>query len=419
MVEAGAGAPDLRKMLDVVDSKTQMSKKNVLLLFDGFDTGGAEGQLLLLARLLIESGNYRVHLACLNRRGRLLQEAEQLGVGFIPEFRLSSLYNSNMVMQLRRFVAFLHEREISVVHTEGFYTNVFGILGAALARVPVRVGFRGETHGWRTRAQNLVERLIFRLASVVHANSEAVKRFLINEGVPEKKISVVYNGLEMARVMPPPNSNRGEALQLLGLPSAARGVVTIVANMRHDVKDYPMFLRAARRVHEQVPEAIFVLAGEGEMMSQLRLLARELGLEQHAFFIGRCDRVAELLLASDVCVLSSKAEGFSNSILEYMGAARPVVATDVGGAREVIVEGETGHLVRSGDDQTMADRIIELLNEPRMAKEMGERGRVIVEQKFSSVVQLKRTEELYGRFLPAAHTSERIEAIVTSRERIV
>lgn len=369
-------------------------------MVDSFDVGGAEGQLVLLARLLREAGNFDVHFACLKRRGLLLAEAEKLSASEIPEFKLTSFYDRNMATQLRRFVRFLREQKVDVVHTDGFYTNVFGILGAALARVPARIAFRGETGGWRTPKQNLLERSVFRFASVVHANSEAVKDFLVKDGVDAKKIAVVYNGLDLARVTPPSGVTRAQALDMFGLPlEGERRFVTIVANMRHDVKDYPMFLRAARRVRDAVPNAAFVLAGEGEMMEALRALTRELGLERDAFFIGRCDQVAELLFASDVCVLSSKAEGFSNSILEYMGAARPVVATDVGGAREAIVEGETGYLIQSGDDETMAARIVELLRDPHQAKGMGERGRVRVQHNFSSQIQLERTQELYHRML--------------------
>ena len=377
-------------------------KPNVLLLVDSFDVGGAEGQILLLARLLLESGRYGVHLACLNRRGKLHAEAERLGVGEIPEFPLTSFYDRNMARQLWRLRAFLRERDIKVVHTEGFYTNIFGIAGATLARVPARVAFRGETGGWRTAKQNTLERAVFRMASVIHANSEAVKKFLLAEGVPERRIAVVYNGLDLARVTPAPELTRAEALAASGLPTEeGRRFVTIVANMRHDVKDHPMFLRAARRVREAVPDAAFVLAGAGELVPELQRMADELGLGDATFFPGRCDRVAELLFASDVCVLSSKAEGFSNSILEYMGAARPVVATDVGGAREALGEdGEAGYLVASGDDEALASHIINLLRDPAGARAMGERGRRRVERLFSAQVQLERTSELYERFLP-------------------
>lgn len=392
-------------------------KPNVLLLLNSFETGGAEGQLVLLARLLIESRRFGVHLACLSRTGPLLAEAEKLGVGPIPEFPLTSFYDRNMVKQLRRFRAFLRERRIDVVHTDGFYTNVFGIAAAKLAGVPARIGFRGETQtDGRTSAQNLVERTVFRFASVIHANSEAVKNFLIEQGVPARNIAVVYNGLDFARVMPPPDLTRDVALEMFHLPRE-RQFVTMIANLHNPVKDYPMFLRAAASVRREFPEAAFVVAGEGEMLKDLRALARDLRIEQDVFFIGRCNHVAELLFASDLCVLSSKAEGFSNAILEYMGAGRPVVATDVGGAREAIAESESGYLVASGDHETMAARLIDLLRDPQKASAMGERGRSIVQQRFSSEVQLQRTAELYDQLLAERRSPELKQGVLASPER--
>jgi glycosyltransferase involved in cell wall biosynthesis len=375
-------------------------KPNVLIMVDSFDMGGAEGQAVLLARLLLEDGRYGVHLACLKREGVLLEDAEALGVGEIPEYRLTSFFDWNMIVQLRRLAAFLREREIDVVHPQSFYTNVFGITGSALAGVPVRIAFRGEITGWRTPAQNFVERCAFRLATAIHANSDAVKRYLIESGVTARKIITVHNGLDTARVTPSPGVRREEVLARLDLPvDEKRCFVTIVANMRHEVKGHPMFLRAAARVRKDVPEAAFVLAGEGELRKNLRALAAQLGIEHDTFFIGRCENVAELLFISDVCVLSSKAEGFSNSILEYMAAARPVVATDVGGAREAIVEGETGYLVASGDAEAMAARIVSLLSNPKQARAMGQRGRRVVEERFSAKAQLENTRAMYDRLL--------------------
>jgi glycosyltransferase involved in cell wall biosynthesis len=109
--------------------------------------------------------------------------------------------------------------------------------------------------------------------------------------------------------------------------------------------------------------------------------------------------VADLLNISEICVLSSKAEGFSNSILEYMAVGRPVVVTNVGGAAELVSEGETGYLVSSGDDSGMASRIISLLRNPDKARKMGKNGKRVVEEKFSCAAQLSRTESLYERLL--------------------
>lgn len=388
-------------------------KPNVLQLVGSFQQGGSERQAVQIARLLHESGRYHVHVACLDRNGVLLGEVEHLGLGDIPEFHLTSFYNRNAVAQVRRFARFLRERRIDVIQTYDFYTNVFGMTASALARVPVRIAARRETQGFRTSAQNWTERRAFNLAHVIVANSEAVRQELIKDGGRGGKIVTIYNGMDTERVAPLAGLKREEILAALNLPvDEGRRFVTIVANMHHAMKDQATFLRAAQRVREAVPEAAFVLAGEGKLMNGLRELAANLGLEREVFFIGRCAQVAKLLSVTDVCVLCSKGvEGFSNSIIEYMAAARPVVATDIGGAREAVVEGETGYIVKPEDTEALAARIISLLKEPERARHMGERGLEVVKRKFSCEAQLESIEKLYQRMLDEKRTTRTEQSI--------
>ncbi|MGI9067127.1 MAG: glycosyltransferase [Pyrinomonadaceae bacterium] len=375
-------------------------KPKVLHIIDSFETGGTERQAIQLVRLQQASGCYRIHLACLQKRGELLGEAERLGLGEITEYPLNSFCDRNMLIQLRRCASFLKEQEIDVIHTHDFYTNIFGMTAARLAGVPARVASKRETNGLLSPMQKRVERYAYRLAHSVVTNAGAVRKQLIREGVRPEKITTVYNGLDTKRVTPQLDLERKAMLGLLNLTNVPeRRFVTIVANVQHTVKDHPTFLRAAARVHKAVPEATFVIAGDGGLMNELRAFAEELGIEGDTFFLGRCQRVAELLSISEVCVLSSKAEGFSNSILEYMAAARPVVVTDVGGAREAVIEGETGFIVPAGDNESMAARIIQLLREPDRARAMGQRARSIVEEKFSCAAQLERTVALYESLL--------------------
>ncbi|MDQ5846709.1 MAG: glycosyltransferase [Acidobacteriota bacterium] len=366
-------------------------------MIDSFEQGGSERQAVQLVRKLHEDGRCRVRLACLQNKGSLRDEADRLGLGEIPEYRLTSFYDRNFVKQLRRLARFLKENEIHVIHTHDFYTNIFGVTAAAMNGVRARVAYKGETHGFRTSTQKRLERGAFRLAHRVVANSDAVRKQLIREGVPTEKVVRHYNGLDIERVQAQSNATREDILAMLNLPD--RCIVTIVANLQHPVKDHPMFLRAAARVRAAVPDAAFVLAGEGKLMASLRELAVQLGLERDVFFIGRCEKVAELLSVSDVCALSSTAEGFSNAILEYMAAARPVVVTDVGGAREAVIAGETGYIVPAGDDKQMAERMIELLRDPERARAMGERGRSLVEEKFSCERHVANTLDLYSELL--------------------
>jgi glycosyltransferase involved in cell wall biosynthesis len=373
-------------------------KPNVLFIIDSFEQGGSERQAMQLLTQLHASGNCRVHLACLQNRGSLRVEADQLGIGDIYEYPLNSFYDPNFLKQLRRLVRFIKDNQIEVVHTHCFYTNIFGMIGAFLAGVPARITSKGETDGFRSPMQKRAERASFRLSHRVIANCLVVQNQLIREGVSPAKIIQHYNGLDLDRLKVREDLRREDVLAEFNLP-VDRRYMSIVANLRNPVKDHPMFLRAAARVRAAVPDAAFAIAGEGELMESLRGLAGELEIRDDVFFIGRCDKVADLLFASDIGVLSSKAEGFANAILEYMAAGLPVVATDVGGAREAISEGGTGFLVSSGDDEKMAGRIIELLNNPPRAREMGQRGQVIAAERFSCNHHLQNTLELYDELL--------------------
>jgi glycosyltransferase involved in cell wall biosynthesis len=373
-------------------------KPNVLFIIDSFEQGGSERQAMQLLTQLHASGECHVHLACLQNRGSLRLEADQLGIGEIHEYALNSFYDRNFVRQLRRLIHFIKEKEIDVVHTHCFYTNIFGMTGGFLAGARARVTSKGETDGFRSSLQKRAERTAFRLSHRVIANCLVVQDQLIREGVNPAKIIQHYNGLDLERLKVRAGLQRGEALAEFGLPSDRR-YISIVANLRNPVKDHPMFLRTAARVRAAIPDAAFAIAGEGELTDSLRELAYKLGIQRDVFFLGRCDNVADLLFASEIGVLSSKAEGFANAILEYMAAGLPVVATDVGGAREAIAEDETGYTVNSGDDERMAARIIDLLNEPKRARAMGERGRVIAAEKFSCDRHLQNTLELYDELL--------------------
>lgn len=330
-------------------------------------------------------GSFDVAIATLNRDGILLNETEAITDGEIAEFPLTSFYNANFVRQVRRCAKYLQENKIDIIHTHDFYTNVFGMAAATLARVRVRIASKRETGGMRSPAQAFVEKIAFGRAQVIVANSESTREYL-GESVREKT-HVIYNGVDLTRFNGSSHSPNGHKS------------IAMVANLRHDVKNIPMLLRAAKRVVAEVPTAKFVIAGEGELESQLKQTANEIGVAESVQFIGRCTDVPALLSTSNACVLTSRAEGFSNSILEYMAAGRPVVATNVGGARETIIDGETGYLVASDDDEAMAKRLIEILGDRKKADEMGKKGKRHITDNFSSDAQLEKTLWLYNELL--------------------
>lgn len=338
-------------------------------------------------------------MGCLDASGSLRKEIEDIGLNEIPEFKLTSFYDRNFLRQARQLAIFIEENDIKLIHTHDFYTNIFGMLSACIARVPARVASKRNILS-KTSSQSLVERQAFRLADKILVNAGAVEAFLLEKGVRKEKIVKIFNGVDLERFKPVPKKTEGILVADIRLPPReGTRVVTIIANLRSEVKNHKMFLRSAKNVKEQVADVVFVIAGKGELTDSLKALAIQMGLEEDTYFVGKCADVGSLLAISDVCVLSSKTEGFSNSILEYMAAGKPVVATDVGGARESVIDGKTGYLVDSDNSVEMAARIVDLLQNPAKAEEMGGLGRQIVGERFSLNSQLMGVVNLYQTIL--------------------
>ena len=382
----------------------------VLHLIDSFREGGSERQAVQLAKLLDQSGRYTVRVACLNRTGPLRAEFGD-AFGEIRCYPLTSFYDHNAFRQLCRFVRYLRSETVDIVHSHDFYTNIFGMAAAAIARVSVRIASRRESSKRHT-LKRWIERRAYGSAHRIVVNCDHVRRQLIRESVNPSKLVTVYNGLSLGRV-DCDASPREEILRRLNLPQdGSLQFVSMTANLR-EVKDHKTFLRAASRVLSAKTNVVFVLAGEGPLRQPLLRFADDLGIARNTVFLGRSDRVADLLRISDVCVLTSLSEGFSNSILEYMAARRPVVATDVGGVREALEDGDAGYIVPPGDDEAVAAHIVSLLNDRKRAREMGARGRAVVEQNFSCEILLRRVEQLYDSLLDVEDLEESSEEQMT------
>ena len=387
-------------------------KGRVLHLVNSFSDGGTERQAIQLANALHESGDWSVHFASLDGTGPLrdaLAPALRAAVMSYPPTRFASW---DTLRQLHRFASYVARNGVEIVHTHGFYPNVFGLAGAALAGVPVRIADKRESVALRTQGRAWLERAAFSLASRIVTNSEAVRRELIASGMAAQRICTIHNAITEERV-------RGLTPSVVSAsqPASVRDTydrltteqrcVVMIANFYHHAKDHATLLRAAQRVVAVAPDVQFVLAGEGPLREGVRALVRELTLEAHVQCPGRCVDVAALLARADVCVLSSRSEGLPNVILEYMAAARPVVATDVGGVREAVLDGVTGHLVAAGDDVTMASALLRLLNAPALRRTMGDAAHRRVISDFGLSRQLRAVTTLYLTELSRAATTSR------------
>jgi glycosyltransferase involved in cell wall biosynthesis len=234
-------------------------------------------------------------------------------------------------------------------------------------------------------------RLLAPLTDAFIAVAEPHARYLAaNEGCPAAKLRVIPNGVDVDRFCPrPPNA---ELRKLLGLPDGAP-TVGIVAALRPE-KNHPLFLGAAARVLKAVPQARFLVVGDGPQREELQALARLLAVSDAVHFLGTRSDVPELLALIDVLALTSHMEANPVSILEAMAAGKPVVATRVGSVDRVVQEGRTGRLVSPGNEEELAMRLIELLRDPAAAADLGRAGRQFVVQHASIERMVARYEEL-------------------------
>jgi L-malate glycosyltransferase len=246
---------------------------------------------------------------------------------------------------------------------------------------------------------NSLSRWKYRQVDCFICSSEAIRQLLIQEGVPPQRAVTVHEGVDLDRAAKAPPVNLHEELWL---PHHAPIVGHIAALVPH--KGQKHLVEAAALVVQQVPDARFVIAGEGELREALERQIREHRLEKHVFLLGFRPDVLSVLKAFDVFVMSSVAEGLGTSLLDAMGAGKPVVATRAGGIPEVIADSETGFLVEPRDHAAMAGAIVRLLDDEALRRRMGEAGQAHARAQFSAEQMVQETLKVYRRVAMHPHT---------------
>jgi len=242
-----------------------------------------------------------------------------------------------------------------------------------------------------TPAQFRVQAAAFRWCDAVVCNSQAAAARLASAGLPREKIAVIGNALpaEAFASVSPALPRRCGSLR-----------VGMVARMNAHYKNHTGFLRIAAEIHKHMPEAEFLLVGDGPLRLELEQQAAALGLGGCVLFLGNRRDIPAVLASMDVAVLTSDSESLSNVILEAMAASLPVVAYDVGGNVE-LVNVERGALVAAGNESEFATTILNLLNDSSRCIQLGKNGRRFAEENFSLDHVLCRYEGLYTTLLKA------------------
>ena len=353
----------------------------VLICIDSLGAGGKERQTVELVKGLVRRAGIECSLICLESDVFYLHELA--GHAIPVEFALRRRrWDLGVFWRLYRAI---RRYRPQLVHTLDMMSSFYVLPIARRMRIPlinasIQNAFSAGGFRWR------LERVLLELSDYRVANSFAGLR---SRGFAERERRnvVISNGFDFSRVerlltnaSPQPHVCAGKTK-----------TVGMVAGFSR-YKDYFTFIQAARELSPRRKEVVFVAVGDGQTLEASRKLATDVGAIK---FLGKRKNVEEIVATFDVGVLSTFTEGISNSIMEYMALRKPVVATDGGGTRELVVDGETGFLVPPRRPDALAAKIEYLLDNPDIAKRMGEAGEARIRRDFSVARMLEKTASLY------------------------
>ncbi len=378
---------------------------HVLLVVDQFarTLGGGERIVLKLASLLPKYG-YRVSILTFSAH----PESAALRSPPCPIYLLSlqRTYDFHALKAAFELKQFLREQRIQIVQTffessdlwAGFVTKTMSDAKLIWSRRDLGI-LRGRKHRIAYRRMSGVPDRVF-------AVSEQVRRHCIDvDGIEPSRVQTIYNGLDLA--------DWTSASKPAKLPGEF--LVTTVGNIRR-VKGHDVLIKAAGLVVKQFPGVVFSIAGEvlePDYFEELHGLIRDLNLAEHVRFAGNITNLREYLFAADLFVLPSRSEGFSNAIVEAMAASLPVIATNVGGNAEAVEQGVSGFIVPSEDPAALATAITRLLSNKPQAQEMGEAGRRLARERFTTDAMMHEITLAYAELLMGKSSARRVPDFVS------
>ncbi len=332
---------------------------------------GAEVLAAALGRRLQD--RYRFVYLCLDEVGPLGRQLSEEGFA-VEDLRRRPGVDWSVAGRLRRCV---EQHGIDLLHAHQYTPFFYAATARGLrATPPVLFTEHGRHYPDHRRTKRVIaNRFLLRRADRVTAVGQFVKQALIDhEGIGSGRIEVVHNGIdpqifEQACTPTARAAVRGEWGVADDQP-----VILQVARF-HPVKDHATAIRALAGVVREVPNAVLVMAGDGDRLQEMEGLAQRLGVSGNTRFLGVRQDIPNLMAGADAFILSSLSEGISVTLLEAMAAGLAIATTDVGGNSEIVVEGQTGLLSPRADPEKLSQNLVRLLRDEDLRGRMGRAGR--------------------------------------------
>jgi glycosyltransferase involved in cell wall biosynthesis len=302
---------------------------------------------------------------------------------------------------LRQVARVIRERQVQIVHSHDYLSDIITRLVAPW----LGVATMSTVHGWienHARSRMYIKASQWALRGLDHvvAVSDETRSRVLRAGIPESRLSVIHNAIVAADYQPS-KFDAGVFRRSVGL--AADAIIVGNVGRLSPEKGQAVFLRAAARLTAEEPRLRLVLAGDGPDEAALRALASELGVADRVIFTGHLADVRPLYRDLDVLALTSFTEGFPNVVLEALCMGVPVLATDVGGVREIITDGETGVLVTAGNTGQIDAALRRMVGDSAGTAALAARGKARVLAQFEFAARTPKEEAVYRMLLRHRH----------------
>ena len=358
----------------------------ILFVIPTLVRGGAEKQLTLLATGLPRD-QFDVHVAVLTHTGPL---EESLRAAGIPVTVIGKRWKFDPFCygRLRRHI---QELKPDIVHTWLFAANAYGRRAAASLGVKHILAGERCVDPWKSAWQLAIDRRLARVTERIITNSSGVVEFYVSRGLPAEKFVVIPNGIAPPQIDQP--LTREELLRELKLPANAR-LIGAVGRLwpQKRVKD---LIWAADLLKSTRDDTHLLIIGDGPQRSRLIRYRDQNEIADRVHFLGERADVPRLMPHFDALWLASEYEGQSNAILEAMIAGVPVIATDIAGNRDLVIDGETGYLVPVGDRFEFTRRTHWLLDDQNLRQALGQAGQQRALTHFTVEQMISRHADLY------------------------
>lgn len=379
-------------------------RSNINILYFGSSKGiGLTEHLTEYAIALKKQGiNITVVHTGKEQRNGLIENLDKNNVRSLV---IQNIESWKSIFNVSKLSKTIDDEKIDIIHCQGIHHLVFSAISKKFSKNKPRIITYVHAYAnqrWYSKLFLFFTNPILNESSdLIFAVSKQTKDILVENGLDERKTIVIHNALNIDKI----NEHLGE------IPGGSyTDVVTKIKDNKSVMfasakltpkKGHIILMFAAKKVIEQFPDVRFIVTGIGDFKNELAKITKELCIENNILFVGRIDypSTIKLMEYSNMGVVPSYAETFCHALIEPMIVGTPVVSTPVGVAEEIIIDGETGYLVPVGDSEKLADKIIYLLQNEVLAKQIGCSGKKVIEHNFNIDVISKQIVAVYHQLL--------------------